>query len=233
MSSWQVLDEQAHALTIEYFFGPKSTARAFAVRFANDELAILSPPVGLDAAAHEQLKDHGRVTALVAPNGMHWLGVAPAIEVFPEAKVYAPSAAIKRIQKRQPAIEFRPLSELSTQAEAGIGILDVPGFSIGETWAVVDTAHGPIWYVSDSCLNVSKLPSALPVKLFMKWTKSGPGLCFNGMSNLLFLKDKPGYKRWFQQQLEQPPRTLVPAHGDVVSGAHLAEELGRLLELRL
>ena len=220
-------------MTIEYFFGPKATARSFAVRFKDDEWAIFSPPTGISRAAYQELEQHGRVTSLVAPNGMHWLGLSDALEAYPTANVYAPRGCMERIRKKNKKLDIKPLVGLSERATQGVRILDVPGFSIGETWAVVESENGPIWYVSDSCFNVKKLTGSLPIQLLMKWTKSGPGLSVNGLSNLFFLKDKPGYKRWFKEQLEQPPTSLVPGHGDVERGSHLRQTLSELVDSRL
>ncbi len=233
MGSWESLDEPTHSLTIEYSFRPGSTARSFVTRFHADELVVLSPPVGVDASVFEELEQHGRVTALVAPNGFHYMGLEPALSVFPEATLFAPEAAGKRLQKKLAGRVLHPLAELQTRSEAPVQILEVPGFSIGETWVIVNRPEGPLWYVSDSCFNMSAFPDSLPVKLLFKWTKSAPGLCINGVGNLFFLKDKAAYRRWFEQQLAEPPRTLVPAHGSVASGPDLAASLQKLVEARL
>lgn len=233
MPQWELLDEASHSLTIEYSFRPKSTARAFATRFADDELVIFSPPTGLEPAVFRELEAHGRVTALVAPNGFHYLGLGPALEAFPEATLYAPEAAARRVKKKQPALEIRPLSELQARTQTPVRILDVPGYSVGEAWAIVETVAGPLWYVSDSCFNLEKLPEGLMAGLLFKWTNSGPGLCLNGVGNLFFLKDRPGYKQWFDARLAEPPALLVPAHGGVVRDDALGTSLRTLLDARL
>ena len=233
MSQWELLDEPSHSLTIEYSFRPKSTARAFVTRFAGDELVIFSPPTGLELAAFRELDAHGRVTALVAPNGFHHLGLGPALQAFPAATVYAPEGALRRVKKKQPDLAIRPLSELQAKTEAPASILDVPGYSVGEVWAIVETVAGPLWYVSDSCFNLTKLPHGLAAGLLFKWTKSGPGLCLNGVGNLFFLKDRAGYKQWFEARLAEPPTLLVPAHGGVVRDDALGNSLKTLLDARL
>src|SRR5688572_25793745 len=102
MTRWEVLDEATHTLTLEYSFRPGFTARAFVTRFAGDELVIFSPPVGIDPALFRELDEHGRVTALVAPNGFHYLGLRPALEAFPGATLYAPESSARRVVKKQP-----------------------------------------------------------------------------------------------------------------------------------
>ena len=234
MTHWELLDEATHSLTIEYAFQPNATARAFVTRFANDELVIFSPPMGVDPAVFRELDKYGRVTALVAPNGFHYLGLRPALQAFPEATLYAPEKAVRRVMKKQRDLALRPLSELQQKTEAPVRILDVPGFSIGEAWAIVETSAGPLWYVSDSCFNLSKLPAGLAASLLFKWTKSGPGLSLNGVGNLFFLKERARFKSWFEERLsEPPPALLVPAHGEIARDAGLGKSLKTLLDARL
>lgn len=234
MTRWEVLDEATHSLTLEYSFRPKSTARAFVTRFAADELVIFSPPVGIDPALFRELDQHGRVTALVAPNGFHYLGLGPALEAFPQATLYAPEAAVRRVAKKQPGLTLRPLGELQEKTEPRVRILDVPGFNIGEAWAIIDTSTGPLWYVSDSCFNLSKLPENLAARLLLKWTKSAPGLSLNGVGNLFFLKDRPRFKHWFEARLAEPgPSLLVPAHGEIARDVDLGKSLKALVDARL
>ncbi|HEY6724674.1 MAG TPA: hypothetical protein VI197_11610 [Polyangiaceae bacterium] len=234
MTYWEVLDAATHSLTLEYSFRPDSTARAFVTRFSGDELVIFSPPIGMAPAAFRELEGHGRVTALVAPNGFHYLGLRPALAAFPEATLYAPEAALRRVEKKQPDLGVRPLGELQEKTESPVRILDVPGFSIGDTWAIVETSAGPLWYVSDSCFNLSKLPESLAARLLFKWTKSGPGLSLNGVGNLFFLKDRRRFKHWFEDRLAEPtPSLLVPAHGEIAREHALGTSLKTLVAARL
>jgi hypothetical protein len=230
---WTLLDSETHTLVGQYEFRPGSTACAFATRFADDELLVASPPVGFSDADHQKLTEHGRVTAIIAPNGMHYLGVQPLLEAFPEATVYAPERAAARISKKLPKVEIRPLAELAERANGNARVLDVPGFSIGETWVSVKTSSGPCWYVSDSCFNMAEVPKSVP-GLLLKWTKTAPGLRLNGIGTLFFLKDKPGYRQWFEQRFaEGEPSLLVPGHGEVYREPNLVQAIRGQLEARL
>jgi hypothetical protein len=234
MTHWELLDAATDSLTLEYSFRPQSTARAFVTRFANGELVIFSPPVGIDPAVFRELDGYGRVTAIVAPNGFHYLGLRPALEAFPEACLYAPEAALRRVTKKQPDLRLRPLGELQERTDARVQILEVPGYSIGETWAIVDTSAGRLWYVSDSCFNLRQIPYGLATRLLFQWTKSGPGLSLNGIGNLFFLKDRPRFKRWFEDRLaEKGPSLLVPAHGEIARASELGTSLKALIDARL
>lgn len=234
MTTWHVLDEPTHTLTCEYSFSPRATSRSFATRFTGEELLIISPPVSIEPSGWEELNAHGRVTALIAPNGFHWLGLAGALQAFPEAKLFAPEVAADRIRKKQSEFSFHPLGELIERADSTSAILDVPGFSIGETWIAVKTTHGHIWYTGDSYLNMLELPKPWPVGMLFKWTKSAPALCMNGLGNLFFLKDKAAYKRFALEQLGQrQPEQLVPGRGQVFSEPGLADSMKALVEARV
>ena len=232
-SQWQVLDEATGTWSIEYSFRPDATARALVTRTRDGGLLIISPPLGLSTAAREKLKSHGNVTRVIAPNGLHWMGVPGLIEDFPEARVYAPSAALARVQKRLPDIHVRNLDPLAQELTDGVSVEEVPGFRFGDTWLKVPTEEGGIWYVSDCCLNMPKLPSAWLPRLLFKWTASGPGFALNGVGLRFMLKDKASYRQWFLEQLGEEPRAIVPAHGDVLEQPGIAKDLKQMVEARL
>lgn len=231
---WTLLDSDTHTLTAEYEFRPGSQARSLATRFDADELLVISPPVGLSDEENEKLREHGKVTAIVAPNGMHYLGVRSLLDAYPDARVYAPASAAQRISKKKPGFDIQPLAELTERAKGAARVWDVPGFSIGETWVTVATGSGPIWYVSDSCFNMPELPKSFLVGRLMKWTSTAPGLRMNGIGNLFFLKDRAAYRRWFDERLEEEtPNVLVPAHGAVYSDPDLGSALRSQVDTRL
>jgi hypothetical protein len=232
-NKWEVVDEDSGTLTAEYSFKPGSTARCLVTRVADGELAIISAPCGFSDEDYEPLRKLGEVTSIVAPNGLHWLGVEPTLAAFPKAKVYAPELAAKRIKKRLPNVEFHPLSDLQGSLTNGVRVVEVPGFKIGETWMTVSTEKGPIWYVSDSCFSMPRLPTNWFVSKALTWTKSAPGFRLNGLANLIFLKDKPAYRSWFLEQLENQPRVVVTAHGDVVQAPFLGKSMWLMVVTRL
>lgn len=229
---WTVLDEDAALLTRVYRFGPNAFARTMVARFKDGELVVMSPPCSPDDAALKALEPFGKVTALVAPNGFHHLGLPEWAKAFPDAKLYAPDKALARVRKKQPDLSpLRPLAELGRESTSGVELLDLPFFSIGEAWLKAPSRDGQVWYVSDSCFNLASLPPALVVRLLFKWTKSAPGFRINRLGNLIFLKDRAGYKSWFAEQLrDEEPAIVVPAHGDVVKAPDLRTTLNSMIE---
>jgi hypothetical protein len=64
-----------------------------------DELAIVSPPIGLSDADFVQIEAKGRVTALIAPHSGHDLGLSLWQARYPAARSYAPTTAIGQLDK--------------------------------------------------------------------------------------------------------------------------------------
>ena len=229
---WTILDEPTKTLTREYNFAKGSRARTFVTQYADNELVIASPPSRIERSHIEELERFGHVTAIVAPNGFHYLGLPVFKEAFPAAVMYAPELAAKRIAKKLPDLgELHPLSTLQGRLEPNLKIFDVPGFKIGEVWITVATEQGPIWYVSDSCFSLEQMPKAFLPKVLLKWTKSAPGFKLNRLGNKMFLKDPESYKGWFSERLaEEHPRMVVTAHGSVVTGLDIGERMTRMVQ---
>ncbi|HET8934700.1 MAG TPA: hypothetical protein VFN67_14725 [Polyangiales bacterium] len=94
---WRVVSERAWLYV--YAFAKNGTANCFAIRLANGGVVVLSPALGLSEGAYADLDQLGEVTALVATNGHHHLGIGAFRRRFPNARVYAPA----RIAKRNPS----------------------------------------------------------------------------------------------------------------------------------
>ncbi len=234
-NGWTILDADQAVLSREYSFTPGALARTIVARQHEGELLIMSPPNDLDDAALSDLEQFGKVTSIIANNGMHHMGLPLLAGAFPEAKIYAPQEAIARIAKKQPVLrELRPLSDLMTELTGATRVHSVPGFSIGEAWVTVKTAAGPIWYVGDSCFSMAELPSKFFPRQLFKWAKCAPGLRINSIGNLFFLKDKPNYKNWMLEQLrEELPIMLTTAHGEILTSQEIGRSFQQLVEAKL
>ena len=229
---WLVIDEDAGVLSYTYSFG-SGISNAFVARYDDDRLLVLSPPCGLSEEGFAELEAFGTVDSVVATNGFHHLGQAEWKRRYPNATFYAPSAAQKRIAKKNSSAgPFRPLSELRAKLGGDVGVIEAPADKCGETWGYAKTSRGYAWYASDTLVNMPKLPNALPFKLAMKLTKSGPGYrVFNLVLKLMVSgKNKKTLLRALQQGLrERPVAVMVPAHGKILDHPGLREETERLL----
>jgi hypothetical protein len=230
---WTVIDRDAGVLVREYVFGNGSgRANCFAARLPNGQMLVLSPASGLDEAAYSELLAFGELGVVVAINGFHHLGLEPWCERFPNARFFAPSSAIRRIEKKSAfrgALE--PLSAAAGLFDDDVRVVELEATRMGETYAWAKVADGYAWYTSDLVVNIERLP-ANPVAAFLfKVTKSAPGLrIFHLAGKVMLKKPKRTYAELAKSMRAHTPRVLVPGHGRVIDRGEVAARTIELLE---
>lgn len=230
---WTVLDDAAGVLVYEYEFAPEAFANAFVVRIGDGQLLCVSPPTECPESLQAELQPYGKVVALIAPNSWHHLGLGPWKQAFPEASVYAPAPGLERIRKKQPGLgSVAPVSDLP-ELPGEVSVLEVPGFSTGETWVTVRTGSGLISYVGDSFMSLAKVPSKLLPRLLFKWFDSAPGFKVNRLGARFFLKDKQAYQQWAAERLAEAPTTVVTGHGATVREEQLGAQMRQMIDAAL
>jgi hypothetical protein len=172
-----------------------------------DELAIVSPPIGLSDADFVQIEAKGRVTALIAPHSGHDLGLALWQARYLAARSYAPTTAIEQLDKL--GISFTPLSELTAP---DVEFHEVPGTKKGGTIAIVRRGERPVIYLDESIVNWSSLPDNWVAKILFWLTGSAPGLKLNRIYLSLLCSDRQALARTLLDALAGDP-AIVPAHG--------------------
>lgn len=227
---WRVISERVWVF--EYAFAKQGTANCFALRLATGGVVVLSPALGLSEAAYADLARLGPVTALVATNGHHHLGIAAFRQRFPDARAYAPELARARIAKKNPeAGALAPLSELMPLLGDDVVIREAPHTRSGEIWAFVRCDVGYVWFMSDILVNIEPLPEALIPRLIFRLSGSGPGYRVFHAALALIVRDKKAVLRALLADVEgHPPAVVVPAHGaplgDGAPGARAAAGSG-------
>jgi hypothetical protein len=225
---WTILDRDAGILCRQYKFGG-GVATTLVFRGAGDELIVMSPASGVDAAALDELKDQGRVTALVANNNFHWLGQPAWRKHFPDARSYAPAGAIPRLTKKAAGIQFEPIEQLLPRLGDAAKVVEPTGFA-GNAFALVRAKSGTYWYASDLFSNIPELPGNFVLRTLMSMTDSAPGYKLFRPAVWLQVKDKKGLRAWFESELAgTPPTTMIPAHGGPVQIPNLVEATRALL----
>lgn len=210
---WRVISERAWVF--EYAFDKHGTANCVAFRLANGDVVVLSPACSMSEGAYSDLTRLGKVTALVATNGHHHLGIGDFRRRFPEARVYAPALARARIAKKNPdAGELAPLCDLLSSLDDDVVIREAPHTRSGEIWAFFKCDVGYVWFMSDILVNIESLPEALIPRLIFRWSGSGPGYRVFHAALALIVKDKKAVLRALLADAEaHPPAVVVPAHG--------------------
>ena len=97
-NGWTILDADQAVLSREYSFTPGALARTIVARQHEGEaLTLMSPPNDLDDAALSDLEQFGKVTSIIANNGMHHMGLPRWQERFLRQRSMRP-------KKRLPAL---------------------------------------------------------------------------------------------------------------------------------
>ena len=211
---WKVFDADTPVLTFEYSFGP-GTANALAVRGAAG-MIVVSPPFQVVPEVLDDLLRVSPVRALVASNAFHYMGIPSWRARFREAALFAPLQSIARVERRTRLAGFKPLADAAALAGPRLQLIDMPHYKTGELLVKIHTAQGLVWYVTDCILNFPTVP-AHPIFGFMfRVSGSAPGLKLNNLAPLFMVEDKAALKRWLATEFEkEPPRWLIPAHGDI------------------
>lgn len=233
--AWTCLDEDVGVWARTYAFNSSGGySNTFVVRTGARELMIISPPNGMRPDDFESLEAHGRITAIVAPNGFHHLGLPEWIRRYPGAGVFANAKAAKRIAKKHPTLPpLRPIEELAAQLPEHVAVFDGPDMKVPDVFARVEVDGGYIWYSNDVLVNMPKLPSNPIVKAMFKWTRSGPGFVVNRLV-MKFLRGGPAFGPWLKREIaEHPPKVVVPGHGFAVVEGDVAAQTRAVLEAGL
>ena len=219
-AQWTLLDAKAGILSLPYQFGG-GIATTFVFRGKDDALVVMSPGCGLDGSALDELKNYGRVAALVAINGFHHLGQSAWRKHFPDAKCFAPASAIERLSKKVPGVSFEPLDAAAPLLGERARFVEPDGLP-GNAFAIVHADTGTYWFACDLLANIPELPKNLVFKMLMSMTGSAPGYKLFRPSVWLQVKDKKALGNWFDKGLAaDPPTVVVPAHGAPVQGPEL------------
>lgn len=124
-------------------------ANAIALSLNKNELAIVSPPIGLAEVDFTEIDAKGQVTALIAPHSGHDLGQNEWQARYPDAITYAPTTALAQL-KPTAGRPFMPLSKL---AAADAEFREVPGTKKGGTIAISRQGNRPIVYLDELVIN--------------------------------------------------------------------------------
>jgi hypothetical protein len=216
---WSILDRERAILWRQYWFG-RGLATTLVFRGADDGLIVISPGNGVDPAALDELADFGKVVALVASNGYHWLGQSLWRKRFPQARSFSPTQGIARLEKKLPELgRFEPLEALGPLLGDRARVVDAPGFRIGNAFATIQGKNGAYFYPSDILANIPALPSSFVVRTLMSMTNSAPGYRLFRPSIWLQVKDKQALRNEVEAQLTKfAPIGVVPAHGAPIEG---------------
>jgi hypothetical protein len=225
---WKVFDAERAILIYEYSFG-HGVANALAVR-GQHGLIVVSPPCRVEEGVFDDLVPYGKVTALVASNAFHHMGLREWKTRFPDAAVFAPAQSVTRVEKHSNLSGVRPLAEAQAITGKALELVDMPYYKTGEVLVRIATTRGQVWYVTDIIMNLRELPTNPVFNLMFRLSKSGPGLRFNNIAPLFMVADRPALRSWLTDEFRKaPPAWLIATHGDPVDFASNSEARRSLL----
>lgn len=201
-------------------------ANAFAVLLDDNALAIISPPTGMSEEDFATIEQKGQPAALIAPHSSHDLGQAEWQARYPDARSYAPSAALSQLNALG-LRPFAPLSELS--CTSSVEFREVPGTKKGGTIAIVRRGRRPIVYLDELVGNQASLPRSFILKLLFWLTGSAPGLKVNRVYSKLLCTDVQAVAQTVFDALDGDP-AIVLAHGSPLVNAGDATRVRALVE---
>lgn len=221
---WQEVIEDSNVWVYEYVVNGYK-ANAFAFVLDGNNLAIISPPVGLSEADFAAIDAKGQVAALIAPHSGHDLGHAEWQARYPTAISYAPEITLKQINQNG----LRPFLSLAKLASPDVELREVSGTKKGGTIAIVRRGERPIVYLDEIVSNWTSLPSSWLAKFLFWSTGSAPGLKVNRVYLKVLCTDVQSVAQTVMDALVNDP-AIVPAHGNPLVNSGDAERVRSLLK---
>ena len=226
---WKQLGSDPLIAVFEYSFGP-GTANALAVGVESGVI-VVSPPCRVTDSVLDAAAALGSVRALVASNAFHHRGLPAWKARFPDAQMFAPAQSIARVAAKTGLTGIRPVAEAAAICGDRVTLTDMPHYKTGEALVRIRAADGLAWYVTDVMMNLPKLPAHPIPRFVLRVSGCAPGLRMNRISPLFMVKDRLALWRWLRAEVDRdPPRWLIPAHGDVVDLSATPTRLRDLFE---
>ena len=201
-----------------WFTATRDGLRSTAIVLASGGLCLHSPVAGLSPAARDSLGRLGPVRFLLAPNHYHNKGLGEYLAAFPEARIVAPAASRQRLG-RVTGLDVDDMELLLPHLTGAIRVVSPPGLKTGEIWLVAPIGSGAGggngWLVVDA---------------FAGPRKGSEGVHLLGTFPTYGIADRTAYARWLGGFLKtEPPRMLIPCHGDMVRDPALPAHLSALM----
>ncbi len=201
---------------------PKGNQRRMTLARLSDGRVIVHNAIALDDDEMKEIDAFGNVAAIVVPNGFHRQDAGIWKARYPEAKVYAPRAAMKTVSKVAPVNgDYEAIPR-----DAGVRAEHLDGMKGKEGVLLVQTDGGTTAVFNDTVLNMPK--SGGLMGLFLAPT-GRPGV--PRFQRMVMIKNKAELAGHFDRVASNGLVRIIVGHGDniekdaagVLSG--LAKEL--------
>jgi hypothetical protein len=227
--TWTLFDADARVYRKDYsipIFPVPASSTAF--ELADGSFGVFSPGKALAGGFN-----HGGVSALIAGNSFHHMGLDAWSEKHPDALRYAAARAMPRLA-RQGRRNLTDVMELAARLKPGARVLSVPHLNTGDVIVSVPCAAGVAWIVCDLIFNMTAPVTHPLARLWVRLMDEYPGLKIPRV--LLPVAPRKERKRlieWLTGELERDrPTLLLPAHGTPAAKPDLWRDLIDLARAR-
>ncbi len=186
---------------------PKGNQRRMTVARLGDGRLILHNAIALNPDEMTELDAWGEVSAIVVPNAFHRQDAHIFEQRYPHAKVYAPRAALTKVNKvAKVAGDFDTVpSDESVRAE------HLDGMAGREGVLLVQSAEGTTAVFNDAVLNMEPVSGLMNLFLAPTGRPSVPRF-----SRWMLIKDKRAFADHLRRIADGNLRRVIVGHGDTI-----------------
>jgi hypothetical protein len=172
---------------------------------------VVHNAVALDEASMKRLDGFGKVSALVVPNGYHRLDAAVFKERYPEARVYCPAGARKKVEE---VVAVDGAYE-DVPADAAVSFATLDGTGQQEGVMVVRSAGGTTLVFNDAIFNMDNLPG-LQGFVLKHLTQSTGGPRVSRIGKIFIVKDSAAFRAHLDRLAGTPGLVrVIVSHGAI------------------
>lgn len=175
-----------------------------------DGSVVVHNAMGLEPELMKRIEDWGRIAILIVPNGWHRLDAATFKKRYPDAKVFCPRGARKKVEEVV-AVDGT-YDEIPSDDRVHFEHLD--GTKESEGVMRVHSADGDTLVFNDALFNVPHLPGGQGFILKLIGSTGGPKVTRIG--RLFLAKDKPALRAHFERLATKDVVRILPGHGDAI-----------------
>jgi hypothetical protein len=187
----------------------KYNRRVMILARLGDGRILIHNAIALDEASMARIDEWGTVAAILIPNRFHRQDAHIMHERYPNAKVYAPRAALAAASKATPC--DGSYADIPTDDTVSVHALD--GIGEREGALLVRSDDGVSAVFCDTLLNLRKLSGLMGVLMYPTGMLSVPR-----PTSLLFAKDKKALRSSLEKVAAQDRLVrVIPGHGQIVA----------------
>jgi hypothetical protein len=219
-SSWRVLPHRPIEKLTENLWRVEGDLenmplkRVMTVIKLSDGKLVIHNAMALSPEAMAELEGWGEVGSLIVPNGLHRIDAKRFKERYPQARVFCPVGARKKVEE----VVAVDGSYAELPADSALSAQELDGTAHSEGVIEVLSADGKSLIFTDALFNMPHIPGAIGWTL-RYITGSTGGLRVSRLFRLLVLKDRRAFRAHLERLAATPNlRRIIVAHHQLLTG---------------